>query len=249
MASNQSSLSNVKCLLAYNGRNYFGFSTTNKQKSVERELQTALEKIFQHPVKIQAASRTDRGVHAEGQVINFTTTAPLNLSKLHLSLRSLLPKDISPLELSIEEPNFHPTLDAKGKEYHYWVCNVPTQLPFHSPFSWHVYSPLDLPKMEFAARSLVGTKDFSALSNLSYTNPIRTIRRIELFPEGNRLRFEVEGDNFLYKMVRNIIGTLIDIGTEKITLESFSTLLETKDRRFAGVTAPAHGLFLKRVFY
>lgn len=248
MVSNPSSR-NLKCILAYTGTKYFGFQKTKMGPSIEAELESALETILQHPIKIQAASRTDQGVHAEGQVINFFTHKDIDLSRLYVSMRGLLPKDISPLKVTEEKTNFHPTLDVRGKEYHYWVCNTPTQIPFHNAFSWHVYDSLNLYKMKIAATALIGSKDFSALTNEKYEDPIRTVRRIEIFPEGNRLRFEIEGDHFLYKMVRNIVGTLIHIGSGKIPLQDLLGLLEQKQRKKMGITAPAHGLFLKQVFY
>ncbi len=243
-------MKNLKCLLAYDGTRYFGFQKTKMGPSIEEALQNALETILQHPIQIQGASRTDRGVHAKGQVINFFTSRDPDLNTLYASMRSLLPSDISPLELTWEDETFHPTVDAKSKEYTYLICNSATQLPFHRAFSWHFYYPLDLDIMGRAAKELEGKHDFTAFSNLRYDDPVRHVENItiETLPEG-RLEFRIQGTHFLYKMVRNIVGTLAYIGCGEIALADLSPILKSRDRRLAGITAPAHGLYLKRVFY
>ncbi len=240
-------MKNIQCTLAYCGTHYLGFQKTKMGPSIEQTVQEALEKILQHPIQLQAASRTDQGVHAEGQVINFFSNIT-DLGLLHESLRSLLPSDIAPLHLDWAPEDFHPTLDNKGKEYHYLICNSPTQIPFHRDFSWHFYSPLDLELMKQAAQTLKGTHDFSAFSPITYDNSVRHIEKIEALPlENQRLLLKIQGDNFLYKMVRNIVGTLAYIGSGK--LSNIHQILESKDRKQAGITAPAHGLYLKQVFY
>jgi len=240
---------NYKCLLAYSGTHYCGFQKTKMGPSIEEQLQQTLEKILQEPIKIQAASRTDSGVHAREQVCNFFAK-DTDLHILYGSLRSLLPKDIAPLKLEKMPVEFHPTLHAKGKEYHYYICNLPTQVPFHREFSWHVPLPLDLQTMHLAALKIEGRHDFSAFSNTSYEDPTRLVRKITLESlENNRFRIVIQGDNFLYKMVRNIVGTLVHIGQGKIALKDLPQIIMSRDRRLAGMTAPAHGLFLHRVFY
>ncbi len=249
MASNRSSTNNIRCILAYKGTHYHGFRKVAAGPSIESELEKVLSMILQRSCTIQAASRTDRGVHAEGQVINFFVPKETNLYKLYASMRSLLPKDIAPLSLDCMPDDFHPTLDVKKKEYHYWVCNCPTQIPFHSDFSWHVYETLDIEAIRQAIPHLTGKKDFTSFSNLFYEDPVRTLEKIHLDLENNRIRFALFGDNFLYKMVRNIIGTLIHVGMGKIPPSSLPHILAKKDRRLCGITAPSHGLFLKRIYY
>lgn len=241
---------NIKCILAYSGTRYFGFQKTKYGPSIEEELERALQQIVQHPISLQAASRTDRGVHAEGQVVNFFLQKEMDLKKLLYSLRCLLPKDISPVSFQEMHPSFHPTLHAQEKEYHYFICNQSYQLPFFRDFSWHIYQPLDMSLMHAAAEMIIGKKNFSALSNLRYENPIRTVKTVAILPlEYGRILVKVTGDHFLYKMVRNIVGTLIYIGLQKIPLEQLPEILAQGKREFSGVTAPAHGLCLKRVFY
>jgi tRNA pseudouridine38-40 synthase len=147
---------NLKLLLSYDGTSYLGWQKTAMGPSIEEELEKALSQILQHPVALQAASRTDAGVHAEGQVVNFFTEKEI----LQKSINGVLPKDISVLKLEEAHEAFHPTIDCRGKEYHYFVCTGNTQLPFHRRFSWHFNFPLEVEKMKKAAALLVGKHDF-----------------------------------------------------------------------------------------
>jgi tRNA pseudouridine38-40 synthase len=149
--------------------------------------------------------------------------------------------------------SFHPTLDSRGKEYHYFLCNSPVQLPFDHAFSWHFPSSLNLDKMRKGAALLLGQHDFSAFCNdhaLSCKNALCHLSYFEIHPlQGDRFCFILRGDRFLYKMVRNLVGTLVYVGCGKLEVDYLPTLLEKKKRALGGVTAPAHGLLLKRVFY
>lgn len=241
---------NYQCIIAYQGTPYFGFKKTKMGPSVEEMLEQCLVQILQHPIRVQGASLTDRGVHADGQVIHFFSDKVKDANKLLASLRALLPATIVPLEIALVDNSFHPSLDAKYKTYHYSLCNSPFQMPQFREFSWHWPYPLDLEKMEKAAQILLGKHDFSAFSNARYEDANRHLMQIRLKPlEENRLEIQVEGDRFLYKMVRNLVGTLVYVGMGKIPLESIQEILEKRDRRLSGVTAPAHGLTLKRVYY
>jgi tRNA pseudouridine38-40 synthase len=241
---------NIKITLAYEGSAYLGWQKTETGPSIEEELEKILTQILQHPIQLQAASRTDAGVHAEAQVINFFSNSSTPLERLKKSCNSLLPEDIRVLKINEASSSFHPTLDAKGKEYHYHVCLGPTQLPFDRRFSWHFVKPVDLRLMQQAATLLIGTHDFSALTNEKKENNIREIYHIdieEIAPQ--RIRICVSGNHFLYKMVRNIVGTLLYVGCGMLPIETIFSLLKKGDRREAGMTAPAHGLILKRVIY
>lgn len=243
---------NIKLILSYDGSAYFGWQASNVGTSIEGTLKEVLEKILQQEVELQAASRTDAGVHAEAQVVNFFLEKPRNLEQLHKSLNQMLPKDIRVAAIETATESFHPTLDAKGKEYHYRLSRSHVQLPFDRLFAWHYPFPLDLKKMETATEFFIGEHDFQAFGNAADPKPkdtIRTLHRLDIIPNGEELRFEIEGNHFLYKMVRNLVGTLVDVGTGKLLLEEAEKLLATKDRTLAGVTAPAHGLLLKKVFY
>ncbi len=239
-------MDNFKLIVAYEGSSYLGWQKTNMGQSIEGELEKALSQILHHPIKLQAASRTDAGVHAEGQVVNFFTGSAISLK----SLNSLLPKDISGLSLEKMDEKFHPTLDCLGKEYHYTLCFGPTQLPFHRSFSWHFPYPLDLEKMETAASALVGEHDFSSFCNERQEDNLRHVNKIEILSLApDRLKISVAGNRFLYKMVRNLVGTLVYVGCGKILSGEVLEILQSKDRARAGVTAPAHGLSLHKVIF
>lgn len=246
---------NIKLILAYDGRAYLGWQKTAMGPSIEATLQSAIEQILQHPTPLQAASRTDAGVHAQGQVVNFTTSKPLSaLPRFQLSLNSLLPKDIVVLSTECMPLSFHPTLHCIGKEYRYFVCTGPTQLPQHRFYAWHVYDRLNLSLIRQALPFLVGEHNFAAFCNIKknahYTDYVRTVQTLELKElDEQRLSFHISGNHFLYKMVRNLVGTLIDIARGKITLDYLPSILQSYSRPRAGVTAPAHGLFLHQVFY
>jgi tRNA pseudouridine38-40 synthase len=239
---------NIKATLVYAGTHYFGFQKTKAGPTIQQTLEEALFRILRHPVSIQAASRTDRGVHARGQVVNFFTSHP-DLEQLKKSVQAVLPKDITLLTLEEAEAAFHPTLDCRSKEYHYFICNGPVQLPFQRAISWHIPRPLDLAKMEQAAAHLLGERDFSAFSN-QRPGGVRHLYAITISSiEEDRLRIAVAGNAFLYKMVRNLVGTLVYVGLGKIDPEAICAILQSGDRAQAGVTAPAHGLFLHKVNY
>jgi len=240
---------NIKLILAYEGTLYLGWQKTISGPSIEEELEKAVSQILQQPVSLQAASRTDAGVHAEGQVVNFFTEKEMPLDKLQKGLNSILPNDISVLQIEEAPESFHPTLQNCGKEYHYSVCLGPTQLPFYRNFSWHFSYPVNIEEMKKAALHLIGRHDFSAFTNEKQENNIREIFGIEIEEFVSRLKIRVSGNNFLYKMVRNIVGTLLYVGCGKLSAEEIPAILNSKDRTLAGVTAPALGLVLKEVFY
>jgi len=247
-------MKNIKLLLAYDGGRYLGWQKTLLGPSIESAIQKTLEKFLQHPVLLQAASRTDAGVHANGQVVNFLTTKDFDPGRLKMSLNALLPDDIVVLQIDPMPFSFHPTLDCINKEYHYFVCHGSLQLPKHRFYSWHYHYPLNIEKMREAGDVLRGTHDFTSFCNTNkdhpYAHSIRTVESIEIDKmNDNRLWIRVKGSNFLYKMVRNLVGTLVYVGHQKIQSSQIPIILESKSRTAAGVTAPAHGLFLHRVNY
>ena len=244
---------NIKLTLAYDGTEFLGWQKTSTGPSIENELQKVLQLILQEEITLQAASRTDAGVHAAGQIVNFFThKAITDLQKLCLSLNKLLPKAIVVLEASAMHPTFHPTLNNKGKEYHYHLCLGKVQLPQHRFFSWHCPYYLNVDEMRASATQFLGKQDFASLCNTKknecYSDTIRELTRVDIIalPE-NRLRIEIEGNHFLYKMARNIVGTLVYIGNGKIPASDLSSILKGNDRTQAGVTAPAHGLSLHKI--
>lgn len=248
-------LRNLCLLISYEGCNYLGWQKNNAGPSVEHQLQKYLLLILQEPIELQAASRTDAGVHAYGQVVNFfTSRKDICLKKLHRSLNRLLSPNISVRNLFERPPSFHPSLDSQSKIYKYQICSLPIQLPTQRFHSWHYPYPLDLVKMKEAIPFFLGQKNFAAFANkheeVKPKNSICCVMRIEICEVGNgRFHFEIEGDRFLYKMVRNIVGTLLFVGRGKIDPKDLSSLIQSKDRRKLGVTAAAHGLSLHCIKY
>lgn len=246
---------NFKLLVAYDGTHYLGWQKTPAGPTVEIELEKALSHLLQEPVILQAASRTDRGVHATGQVVNFRTTrSHFTPEKLLIGLNALLPADIAVLTVQEAEDQFHPTLDVISKEYEYNICCGTIQLPQHRHFSWHFHYPLSIEAMQIAAQKLVGTHDFSAFTNQkkneTYSDHVRTVDAIHIENYDNqRIKILIKGHSFLYKMVRNIVGTLAYVGIGKIAPDHVEKILIEKNRAFGGITAPAHGLTLKRIHY
>lgn len=248
-------MKNIRLIAAYDGTAYLGWQKTRMGPSIEGTLQPIIEKILQSPIQLQAASRTDAGVHVRCQVINFfTERGTLDLNKFLASLNRLLPDDISILAVDEVPLEFHPSLNAHKKEYRYYVTNGPVQYPEHRHYSWHYPKKLDILKMRFAAQMLIGEHDFSAFCNVmknrEYQHTRRILYRLEIHQlNDERLCFVVEGNSFLYKMVRNIVGTLIYVGCGKIEVDNVEDILCGRKRIHAGVTAPAHGLTLHRIEY
>lgn len=246
---------NIKLIIAYDGKGFLGWQKTSTGPSIEASLEQALEKILQEPISLQAASRTDAGVHAMAQPVNFLTKKQeLNLNKLSFEVNSLLPIGIRVLSADLMPDEFHPTIHSTGKIYHYHLCLGKVQLPHNRFYSWHCPYPLNLPHMHSASEYFLGKQDFSSFCNVKKNNHttdyVREIIRLDFIPlPDERLRIEIQGNNFLYKMVRNIVGTLVFVGRGKLQADQIPAILKKKDRTVSGMTAPAHGLALYKVFY
>ena len=250
----------LKLVIAYFGAPFMGWQKTKMGPSIEEALEKALQQILQHEVKLQAASRTDAGVHAHRQVVSFIMQKPIDMyandvkNRFHYSLNQLLPKEISVISMEMMPDDFHPTLSCSKKEYLYHICNSPLQMPFFRETSWHFPYPLNLAAMRDGAQHLLGTHDFSTFCNerqLWDRDPVCHMEKIDILSHsaGQRLGISITGDHFLYKMARNIAGTLAYIGCGKLIVSDIPTILSSKNRTLAGITAPAHGLVLKQVFY
>jgi len=244
---------NYKGIISYDGTHYLGWQKTRMGPSIEEELEKALSTLLRHPVQLQAASRTDAGVHAKGQVINFFTHVDIDFYRFSKGINALLPQDIRLLSLEEMPQDFHPTLTALGKEYVYEICSSTIQSPFFRDRSWHFPYKLNLEDMREAVKTLLGTHDFSSFCNdrnLIERDPICTLHSIDIEETSNHhVRIIVQGNRFLYKMMRNLAGTIAYTGCGKITADSLSDILLSRQRSLAGMTAPAHGLYLQRVLY
>lgn len=241
-------------MLAYDGSRYLGWQKTSEGPSIQEEVEKALSQILQQTVHVDATSRTDRGVHATGQVARAVLPAPCKISidRLCCGVHALLPEDIVLVSLQPAPLSFHPTLDAKEKEYHYFLCTGRFQLPHHRLYSWHVPGKLRADLMSRAAEECLGTRDFSSFTNQKkneiYTSHECTLHHfsVEELPD-QRFRLSIRGNRFLYKMVRNLVGAVVAVGKEKAPISWISQLFLSQDRKQAAVTAPAHGLFLQKV--
>jgi len=218
---------------------------------VQGEMMKAIQKSLGEKVTLYGASRTDAGVHARGQVANFRTASRMAAWKIGHAVNAHLPDDIAVMEARDVPDDFHAQFAAKGKLYRYIVRHHMYRTAIDRSFCHLVRGDLDVEAMETAARDLEGTHDFRAFAtqNDEKKNTVRTMSRVEWKRHGPDLHFEVEGDGFLYNMVRTFVGTLLKIGKGAMKADAIPGILQSKDRRMAGPVAPAKGLFLMKVYY
>jgi tRNA pseudouridine38-40 synthase len=244
-----------KLIIAYDGAAYQGWQVQKIGTGVQEKVEHALAKLFPGKPRLHGSSRTDTGVHALGMVAHFEAPdeqGKMTTHKLALALNHWLPEDIRVLSAARAPENFHARFDAKGKQYRYLVWNHTAMNPLIRGTAWHVPRKLDLPAMRAAAPLFVGKHDFKSFAanrNYEMETNVRTLRRCDLKKNGPLLSFIIEGDGFLYKMCRGIVGTIVQVGLGKFPASEIKTMLDQKDRRVAGMTAPAHGLVLWKVFY
>lgn len=244
-----------KLTIAYDGTGYEGWQVQKIGTGVQQKVEEALAKLFPSGPRLHSSSRTDTGVHALGMVAHFeapSTEWKSSAGKLALAINAWLPDDIRVLSASKAAADFHARFDAAGKQYRYFVWNHAAMNPMLRKSAWHVPRRLALGQMRAAAGQFVGKHDFKSFTaNTGYerSSTVRKLSRCEIKRQGPLLTFVVEGDGFLYKMCRGIVGTLVQVGLGKFAPSEIKELLTKKDRRFAGMTAPAHGLVLWKVFY
>ena len=244
-----------KLVIAYDGTGYEGWQVQKIGTGVQQLVETALAKLFPGAPRLHSSSRTDTGVHALGMVAHFEVpTAGVNMTarKLALALNAHLPADIRVVSAARARADFHARFQAGGKQYRYLVWNHPAMNPLLRHAAWHVPRRLDPGAMRAAAARFVGQhnfKSFSANPGYRRATTVRTLTRCELKKSGSQYTFIIEGDGFLYKMCRGIVGTIVQAGLGKFPPEEVDAMLAQSDRRVAGMTAPAHGLVLWKVFY
>ena len=238
-------------IVEYNGTDYHGWQRQNNAVTVQQVLEETIGVITQEQIKVIGAGRTDAGVHAINQAANFKTGSKIEETGLLKGVNSLLPKDIVVKHLVEVEEGFHARYNARSKVYLYQVHNRPVRSVIYRDYAWFIREPLALDRMRVALLLLRGTHDFSSFSAAgSVTNRVRTVMDVDVkVTECGMVRIYIEADGFLRYMVRNIVGTLVDVGKGKLTPAEFMGLIEEKNRRWAGVTAPPHGLFLMEVKY
>jgi tRNA pseudouridine38-40 synthase len=257
---------NLKITLEYDGTGYYGWQVQTKvHNTLQATLENTLRKILKEKIDLIGSGRTDSGVHALAQVANFRTNSPIPTDKLQLALNSLLPHDIAVTSVEEAPLSFHAIRSAKSKVYRYFILNRSYSSALLNGRAYFYKLPLDIKLMRKAARVLVGRYDFKSFcASASKTKTtVRTIKKIDikriaynpLYLSSNKqkerplIAIDIESEGFLYNMVRNIVGTLIDIGRGKLTPESIKRILSSKDRKLAGPTAPAEGLFLLKINY
>jgi tRNA pseudouridine38-40 synthase len=245
----------LKLTIAYDGAAYQGWQVQKTGLGVQQKIEEALAKIFPSVKRILSSSRTDTGVHALGMVADvdiLRTEFKMTLRKLPLAVNAWLPEDIRIVSAQRMPPDFHARFQATGKQYRYFVWNHTAMNPLLRTQAWHVPVKLDVRAMRAAAKRFVGRHDFrsfAATHSYEIEDTVRKLTRCDIRRSGALLTFVIEGDGFLYKMCRGIVGTLVQLGRGKFSEAELKRMLAAKDRRAAGMSAPAHGLVLWRVFY
>ncbi|QCJ40579.1 tRNA pseudouridine(38-40) synthase TruA [Bacillus sp. S3] len=241
-----------KCIISYDGSGFSGYQVQPNKRTVQLELEAALAKMHKgEPVKVSGSGRTDAGVHAKGQVIHFDSPLAIPVERWEVALNSLLPEDISVLSVTKVDAAFHARFDAIGKEYRYVLHLSSIHDPFQRKYACRYPYPLNLELMRGASKYFLGTHDFTSFcsAKTEVVDKVRTIETIDFHLEGDLLTLRFVGNGFLYNMVRILVGTLLAVGSGEVKPEEIPVILKKKDRRFAGKTAPAQGLYLWEVFY
>lgn len=243
---------NIKLLIEYDGTNYRGWQVQPDGPTIQGMLEEKLSRLTSERIHVIGSGRTDSGVHALGQVAHFRTQSQMDTRTIQRALNSLLPPDIVIREVEEVDEGFHARKQSKSKVYEYRILNRNLRSVFHRGYVWHIPQKLNLAEMKKATQSLIGEHDFSAFRTVG--SPTRTTVRRVIRGEWKRgrddlIRFEIEANGFLKQMVRSIIGTLVEIGKGRMKATDFRKILNSKDRKEAGPTAPAQGLFLKEVKY
>lgn len=241
-------------IISYDGTDFGGWQYQPNSTCVQELIEKALSTIIRHPSEVVGSGRTDAGVHALGQVAHFTTENPIDKEKTLYSLNALLPKEIRILELTEAAEDFHARFSAKGKIYHYHLHLDLIQDPFKRKYALHVLHRVKVDAIKEAAKHFIGTHDFSSFANeqtkgSASKDAVRTLRRLDIIEVEGGIRLEFEGTGFLYKMVRNIVGTLLEVGGGRRSADEIPRILSAKDRKEAGKAADPHGLFLVKVLY
>jgi len=252
-AARASALRRWKCVCAYDGAAFAGWQSqaASQGLAIQDVIEARLAAIFKHPLRIAGSGRTDAGVHALGQVFHFDAAWAHGADKLLRALRAGLPPTIQIKSARPVSAGFHARFDAKGKRYEYRV-HLGDADPFTRPYCWTVFTPLNTEAMRAAAAQLIGRHDFrafTALNGPAREDTVRTLHRLEVIRRGRLLRIVCEGDGFLYKMVRSLVGALVSVGEGKLSAEELAQILASRRRTAAVQTAPAKGLFLIRVTY
>ena len=244
---------NIRLLIAYEGTEFHGWQKQLGLRTVQGVLDDSVRRVVRHPTTLIGSGRTDAGVHAAGQVANFATHSTIPAGKLFYAIGSRLPKDVTLRQLIDVPLAFHANRSARTKLYRYIVHNAPGRPVEHlrQRYTYHFWDPLDLDAMREGAAHLVGTRDFAAMASSSHKadSTVRTGRRVDIYRRYREIFFDVVGEGFLYNQVRNIVGTLIEVGRGHWPAQRVAEIMASGERKNAGPTAPARGLSLQWVRY
>jgi tRNA pseudouridine38-40 synthase len=243
----------VKLTVSYDGTAYAGWQVQPNGTTIQEVMEGAFSRILQEPVRLRAAGRTDAGVHAREQVVDFADAGVRDLETIVRGGNALLPPAIRVLSASVAPETFDARRHATEKEYRYFLYLSPVDSPFLSRYAWHIEAPLDLEAVREGLSHLVGEHDFSSFRGQGCTaiSPVRTVFRAEVAKHDvpGLVSIDVAGAGFLRHMVRNIVGTVVNAGKGKHSADHIGEILRARDRSAAGVNAPPNGLFLWRVSY
>ena len=237
----------------YDGTNYHGWQIQPNGNTIQEELQKALSVILRQPIEVVGAGRTDTGVHARHMVAHFelhTIPGDCSPGSLSYKLNRLLPRDISVLHIEQVADDMHARFSATSRKYHYYIST--RKDPFARQYSWQIHWQLDFDKMNEAAKMLIGEKDFASFCKVGSdvkTTMCNLTHAVWVKDSETNWHFEIAANRFLRNMVRAVVGTLIEVGRGRMTLEQFQTVLSQKSRSAAGESVPANGLFLEKVSY
>lgn len=243
---------NIKLTIEYAGTNYAGWQVQDKEhRTLQETLEKALQKILQKRVKIIGSGRTDAGVHAQAQVANFKTDSTIAIEKLQKALNAVLPDDISVVKTEEAGLDFHSRFSAKSKVYRYTILNRSSRPAILKDTVYFFSYPLNLKLMRKEARAILGKHNFQSFQAVDNKErgATRNIKNLEITRDKDFIYIDIEADGFLYNMVRNIVGTLIETGRGKLAVGSTKKILLARNRKCAGPTVPAKGLCLLEVKY
>ncbi len=245
---------NIRLTIEYDGTRFCGWQSQlrhKRLKTVQEEIERACKRLFGKKINLIGSGRTDSGVHAEAQVANFKIDSPLPLKNIKHGLNNHLPKDVAVLLAEDVDPYFHARFDAKEKLYRYTILNREVRSPLLKRHSAFFSYDLDIGAIKKAARFLIGKKNFKSFqaSDKKKIDPVRTITKLDVVKKANKIEISIQANGFLYNMVRNIVGTLVDVGRGRIKPDEVKDILSKRNRSFAGQTAPSKGLCLVKVFY
>jgi tRNA pseudouridine38-40 synthase len=242
---------NILIEIEYDGTNYCGWQIQLNGKSIQEEIVKSIRSLTGEKICVNGAGRTDSGVHARGQAANFIITSGIPTERIPLAMNRFLPEDITVLNAKQVPIDFHARYWAEGKRYSYQIYNDPKRSSLLRNYCWHIPYYLDMDKIQKASQIFIGTHDFAGFmaAGSKIKNTVRRIYDIQIHKKDNCIWITFEGNGFLYKMVRMMVATLMDVGLNRCSLEKVCHILESANSNRNKKTAPPQGLFLDKVFY